>query len=50
MVADAECSTSGRAEPARFTGGTTPGSVVLGRKVQPKRFLRQQVYINAPVS
>ena len=44
MAAETECSTSGRPEPTRFTGGTNPGSLLLGRTVQPKRFLRQQVW------
>ena len=40
MVAEDVCSTSGRSEPNRFSGGPTAGSLV--RKVQPKRFVRQQ--------
>ena len=37
------CSTSGRSEPARFNGGAITGSLAAGRKLQPKRFVRQQV-------
>ena len=43
MADDPVCSTSGRSEPARFNGGATTGSLAVGRKLQPKRFVRQQV-------
>jgi len=43
MTDDPVCSTSGRSEPARFNGGATTGSLAVGRKLQPKRFVRQQV-------
>jgi len=43
MTDDPVCSTSGRSEPARFNGGATTGSLSVGRKLQPKRFVRQQV-------
>lgn len=41
MTAESECSTSGRQEASRFSGGSGRGPLV--RKVQPKRFIRQQV-------
>ncbi len=43
MTDDPVCTTSGRSEPARFNGGASTGSLAVGRKLQPKRFVRQQV-------
>ncbi len=43
MTDNPVCSTSGRSEPARFNGGALTGSLAVGRKLQPKRFVRQQV-------
>lgn len=43
MTDDPVSSTSGRSDPARFNGGSTSGSLAVGRKLQPKRFVRQQV-------
>ncbi|DBA98686.1 hypothetical protein WJX77_005684 [Trebouxia sp. C0004] len=43
MTDNPVCSTSGRSGPARFNGGATTGSLAVGRKLQPKRFVRQQI-------